>query len=231
LQCNKCGNALAEDATFCNQCGSSVQPAPPTVPEPEPPSVTVLIEPGAGVWAPAPESAAAPEEGGPAQIPSERAYSAPFVPSAAMPVVKPAFTARYAGFWRRFAAYWIDWFIFFSMELFIAAARGVPLSARQSMEPAEVAKGLLIGLLIGWLYAATFESSAWQATIGKRAMDIYVMDLQGRRISFVQASGRFFGKVISAIILGVGFIMIAFTERKQGLHDMLAGCLVVRRKE
>jgi uncharacterized RDD family membrane protein YckC len=99
------------------------------------------------------------------------------------------------------------------------------------MEPAEVAKGLLIGLLIGWLYAATFESSAWQATIGKRAMDIYVMDLQGRRISFVQASGRFFGKVISAIILGVGFIMIAFTERKQGLHDMLAGCLVVRRKE
>lgn len=231
MQCHNCGNALAEDATFCNHCGSSVQPAPPAVPEPEPPSVTVLIEPGAGVWAPAPESAATPEDGVPAPAPSERAYSTPFVTSAAMPAAQPAYSARYAGFWRRFAAYWIDWFIFFSIELFIAAARGVPLSARQTIEPAELAKGLLLGLLIGWLYAATFESSPWQATIGKRAMDIYVMDLRGRRISFAQASGRFFGKVVSAIILGIGFFMIAFTERKQGLHDLLAGCLVVRRQD
>jgi len=231
LQCHNCGNVLADDATFCNQCGSSVQPAPPAVPEPEPPSVTVLIEPGAGVWAPAPESAATPEESATAQTPPERAYAAPFVTAAVMPAAQPAFIARYAGFWRRFAAYWIDWFVFSAIQLFIAAARGVPLNAQQSMEPAEVAKGLLIGLLIGWLYAATFESSPWQATIGKRAMDIYVTNLQGHRLNFVQASGRFFGKVVSAIILGIGFFMIAFTERKQGLHDMLAGCLVVRRQD
>jgi len=230
LQCHKCGNALADDATFCNQCGSPVQPLPPAALEPEPPSVTVLIEPGAGVWAPAPESAARPEEGAPAPSPSEREYTAPFVTPAAVPAAQLAQIARYAGFWRRFAAYWIDWFIFFAIELFIAAARGVPLSARQSMEPAEVAKGLLIGLLIGWLYAATFESSPWQATIGKRAMDIYVTNLKGHRLNFLQASGRFFGKVVSAIILGIGFFMIAFTERKQGLHDLLAGCLVVRRQ-
>jgi len=208
-----------------------VQPAPPTVPEPEPPSVTVLIEPGAGVWAPAPESAATLEGSAPAPAPSERTYAPPFVTPAAMPAAQPAYSDRYAGFWRRFAAYWIDWFIFFAFELFIAAARGVPLSARQSMEPAEVAKGLLVGLLIGWLYAATFESSPWQATIGKRAMDIYVTNLKGHRLNFVQASGRFFGKVVSAIILGIGFFMIAFTERKQGLHDLLAGCLVVRRQD
>jgi uncharacterized RDD family membrane protein YckC len=188
-----------------------------------------LIEPGAGVWAPAPDAAATPEDGAPAPAPSERAYTAPFVTFAVMPSAQPAYSARYAGFWRRFAAYWIDWFIFFAIELFIAAARGIPLSAQQSLEPAEVAKGLLIGLLIGWLYAATFESSPWQATIGKRAMDIYVTNLKGHRLNFVQASGRFFGKVVSAIILGIGFFMIAFTERKQGLHDMLAGCLVVRR--
>jgi uncharacterized RDD family membrane protein YckC len=222
---------MAEDATFCNQCGSPVHPAPPAVPEPEPPSVTVLIEPGAGVWAPAPESAASPEASAPAQAPSERAYTAPFVTPAAMPAAQPAFAARYAGFWRRFAAYWIDWFIFFSIELFIAAARGIPLSARQTIEPAELAKNLLLGIFIGWLYAATFESSPWQATIGKRAMDVYVTDLKGRRLGFVQASGRFFGKIVSALILGIGFIMIAFTERKQGLHDLLAGCLVVRRQE
>ena len=62
-------------------------------------------------------------------------------------------------------------------------------------------------------------------------MDIYVTNLQGHRLNFVQASGRFFGKVVSAIILGIGFFMIAFTERKQGLHDLLAGCLVVRRQD
>ncbi len=231
MQCSKCGNPLAEDATFCNQCGNPVQPAPPATTEPEPPSVTVLIEPGAGVWAPAPDAAATPEETAPPAVPSDAAYSAPHVSPAAMPAAQPTFTARYAGFWRRFAAYWIDWFIFFSVELFIAAARGVPLNAQQAMEPAELAKGLLVGLFIGWLYAATLESSSWQATIGKRAMDIYVMDLKGRRLSFALASGRFFGKLISAIILGVGFIMIAFTERKQGLHDLLAGCLVVRRQE
>ena len=231
MQCNKCGSSLAEGATFCIQCGSSVQPEQPTVSESEPPSVTVLIEPGAGVWAPAPESAATPDEEVPAQASSERAYAAPFVTAAAIPAAQSAHVARYAGFWRRFAAYWIDWFVFFAIEIFIAAARGVPLNARQSMEPGEVAKGLLIGLLIGWLYAATFESSPWQATIGKRAMDIYVTNLQGHRLNFVQASGRFFGKVVSAIILGIGFFMIAFTERKQGLHDMLAGCLVVRRQE
>lgn len=231
MQCNKCGSPLAEDATFCNHCGSSVQPAPPVTPEPEPPSVTVLIEPGAGVWAPAPEAAAMPEESAPASAPSEPAYTAPLAPPAAMAAPQPAFTAPYAGFWRRFAAYWIDWFIFFSIELFIAAARGIPLSARQTIEPAELAKSLLLGLLIGWLYAATLESSPWQATIGKRAMDIYVTNLAGRRIGFVQASGRFFGKIISAIILGIGFFMIAFTQRKQALHDLLAGCLVVRRQK
>lgn len=148
-----------------------------------------------------------------------------------MPTAQPPFAAGYAGFWRRFAAYWIDWFVFFSIELFIAAARGIPLSTRQAMEPEELAKGLLLGLFLGWLYAASFESSPWQATIGKRAMDVYVTDLKGHRLSFAQASGRFFGKIVSALILGIGFIMIGFTGRKQALHDLLAGCLVVRRKE
>jgi uncharacterized RDD family membrane protein YckC len=148
-----------------------------------------------------------------------------------MPAAQPAYSARYAGFWRRFAAYWIDIFVFVSIELFINAARGIPLNSRQPTDPLEIAKGLFINLFIFWLYWAICESSPWQATIGKRAMDIYVTNLKGHRLSFVQASGRFFGKVISAMILGIGFFMIAFTERKQGLHDLLAGCLVVRRQD
>jgi uncharacterized RDD family membrane protein YckC len=208
-----------------------VQTAPPAVPEPEPPSVTVLIEPGAGVWAPAPDAAATPEEGAPAPAPSERAHTAPFVTPAAMPAAQPAYSARYAGFWRRFAALLIDWFVFSSIEIFIAAVRGIPLNARPSTEPEVVAKAFLINLVIFWLYWAISESSPWQATIGKRAMDVYVTDLKGRRIGFGQASGRFFGKIVSFLILGIGFLMIGFSGRKQALHDLLAGCLVVRRQD
>ncbi|HEV8384191.1 MAG TPA: RDD family protein [Candidatus Acidoferrales bacterium] len=193
--------------------------------------MTVLIEPGAGVWAPAPDAAAASEENAPVTTSSEPTYVPPAAPVAAVRAPQPVFAAAYAGFWRRFAAYWIDWFIFFSIELLIAFARGIPIGTRQNIEPQEFAKGLVVSLVIGWLYGAVLESSPWQATIGKRAMDICVTDLQGRRIGFAKASGRFFGKIISAMILGIGFIMIAFTERKQGLHDQLAGCLVIRRTE
>jgi uncharacterized RDD family membrane protein YckC len=72
------------------------------------------------------------------------------------------------------------------------------------------------------------ESSSAQATIGKRIMGLRVMDLEGQRIGFAQASGRFFGKIISGLILDIGFIMAGFTERKQALHDMIAGTLVVK---
>jgi uncharacterized RDD family membrane protein YckC len=65
--------------------------------------------------------------------------------------------------------------------------------------------------------------------LGKKALGLEVTDLQGRRISFARATGRFFGRIISGLILAIGFIMAGFTERKQALHDILAGCLVIRR--
>ena len=78
--------------------------------------------------------------------------------------------------------------------------------------------------MASWLYWALMESSAWQATLGKKLFGLKVTDLQGRRISFARASGRYFGKIVF-----VGFIMVAFTEKKQALHDMIAGCLVVKK--
>jgi uncharacterized RDD family membrane protein YckC len=83
----------------------------------------------------------------------------------------------------------------------------------------------LIGLAAGWLYYALLESSARQATLGKRAVGIVVSDLNGRRVSFGRATGRFFGKTVSSILMA-GYIMAAFTEKKQGLHDMMAGTVV-----
>ena len=89
--------------------------------------------------------------------------------------------------------------------------------------------GNIIGVILGWLYSALFESSPQQATLGKMALGIKVTDLHGNPISFGKATGRHFGKIISGLILFIGFIMVAFTERKQGLHDMMAGCLVVNK--
>ena len=97
--------------------------------------------------------------------------------------------------------------------------------------PAEIIVGLLIWgfiVLIPWLYSAYQESSESQATIGKRMLGIRVTDLSGNRISFGQATGRHFGKILSSLICSIGFIMAGFTEKKQALHDMLASTLVVR---
>ena len=87
----------------------------------------------------------------------------------------------------------------------------------------------MLGLLMAWLYYALLESSKLQGTLGKVALNIRVTDLGGRRISFARASGRFFGRVLSNLTLGIGYLIQVFTQRRQALHDLLAGTLVVRR--
>lgn len=136
---------------------------------------------------------------------------------------------HYAGFWLRFAAYIIDYLVLFVPSFIIGFILGITVAA--SGGPRQIANmlGNILGFLIGWIYYATMESSQWQATVGKRAVGIKVTDLNGERIPFGKASGRFFGKIISGLILGIGFFMIGFTEKKQGLHDMMAGCLVVKK--
>jgi uncharacterized RDD family membrane protein YckC len=84
--------------------------------------------------------------------------------------------------------------------------------------------------LIALAYFAGFESSSMQATPGKRAMGLVVSDAQGRRISVLRAVGRYFAKILSSMIMFIGFIMVAFTARKQGLHDMICSTLVVHGK-
>ena len=87
-----------------------------------------------------------------------------------------------------------------------------------------------ISMLIQWLYHAYLESGEKQATWGKQALGLYVTDLMGSPVTFGRASGRFFAKIVTGMIpLGIGYIMAAFTERRQALHDMIASCLVLRR--
>ena len=130
----------------------------------------------------------------------------------------------YAGFWRRFAAWILDGLLLSIVTLPFTLQVGGDAAA----EAARTSVAGTISTVVGWLYYALMESSAKQATVGKMALGIIVTDLEGRRIGFGRATGRYFAKILSALILGIGFLMAAFTERKQGLHDMVASTLVVK---
>lgn len=162
-------------------------------------------------------------------------------PVAAAPVAAPVAAGggavTYAGFWRRVVAYVVDGLlvgVVMTVLIFVFAAGAIGGIAAGSPEAAAAAFGL-IGLLnlasiIGmWLYFALMESSPAQGTLGKIAVGLVVTDLEGRRIGFGRATGRFFGKILSGLVFAIGFLMAGFTERKQGLHDMLASTLVVNK--
>jgi len=83
---------------------------------------------------------------------------------------------------------------------------------------------------VRWLYYAFSESSSWQATLGKKMLNLTVTDTDGQPISFARASGRYFSRFITSLIpLAIGYILAGFTEKKQAIHDMIASCLVLRK--
>jgi uncharacterized RDD family membrane protein YckC len=173
-------------------------------------------------------------------------YSAPAAPLQSLPQTTAAALEDYAGFWKRVGAYILDAIILYFPNLLIQKMMGVDAAQATLMQAATNAAGdphlmlvaqqnfyatmwpaLLLGLVIYWVYFAVCESSAWQATIGKLALGIRVTDLQGHRISFMRALGRYPAKMLSGIILCIGFLMVAWTQRKQGLHDFMVGTLVL----
>ena len=134
-------------------------------------------------------------------------------PAGAVPA---AGSFRYGGFWERFVAIIID-------TVILTVATGVVAAGT-------FGAGVALGFVAPWLYEAFMMSSEWQATVGKRVMSLTVTDLEGKRITFARATGRHFAKYISVFLLGIGFIIAAFTARKQALHDMIAETLVIRRQ-
>jgi uncharacterized RDD family membrane protein YckC len=148
---------------------------------------------------------------------------------------------HYAGFWLRLFAIVIDsavlsivlWPLMFWMFLragLITVPPGEPLGQEEIMQRAGTifAVEAMVFVVVG-LYYSLMESSPWQATLGKRALRLQVTDLQGRRISFGRATGRYFAKIVSGLTLSIGYLMAGFTQRKQALHDIIAECLVVRK--
>ncbi|MGC2696965.1 MAG: RDD family protein [Candidatus Angelobacter sp.] len=158
-------------------------------------------------------------------------------------VYAPAPVSPYGGFWIRLLAHIIDHIavsivtVPLYLILVLPAALRIATEAERNGEPSPEMIMSIVGagstfiilVLVGlWLYEALLTSSSWQGTIGKRVLHLKVTDEAGNRISFGRATGRFFGKILSQMIMYIGYIMIAFTDRKRGLHDMLAGTLVMK---
>lgn len=157
---------------------------------------------------------------------------------------------KYAGFWLRFAAYIIDQFVIGVAGFIIAVpiilgiiAFGLNLDGIKTLSDFLTHEGLLlVGGIIGmvmlailfsivmkWLYYALMESSKFGGTLGKMAVSIKVVDMEGNRITFGRATGRYFSRIITNMTLLIGYIIAGFTEKKQALHDLIASCLVVQK--
>jgi uncharacterized RDD family membrane protein YckC len=211
VYCSKCGSEISSATAFCPTCGQVVTVLASTAASPS--AMTI------GPIPPTPMALASAGYGG----------------------------VAYAGFWLRFVAYIIDGvvsglaFLLLLIPLFLLTGAGAALSKISSGEDIsdDVATFLGLGFLFGffgiiflvsWLYYALSESSPWQATLGKKMLNLKVTDMTGQPISFGRASGRFFARIISHMIpLAIGYIIAGFTEKKQAIHDMIASCLVLRK--
>ena len=129
---------------------------------------------------------------------------------------------RYAGFWIRLLAYILD--------AIVLGAITYPLVRVLSSMGIGDGSSNILSIAISWMYFAVFESSEWMASPGKKVLGLIVTDEQGMKISIGRATRRYLAKIVSGLILGIGFIMIAFTARKQGLHDKIFHTLVLRTK-
>lgn len=157
---------------------------------------------------------------------------------------------KYAGFWLRVAAYLIDSLVMSAGGLLIAipviiGIVGFAVGLEGVENPEDILEsgrwmyiggiiGLillasLLGLVMGWLYYALMESSKYGGTLGKIAVGIKVVDMNGNKVTFGKATGRYFSRIVTNMTLFVGYIMAGFTEKKQALHDIIAGCLVITR--
>lgn len=201
--CSRCGSGVADGTSFCAACGQPV-----------------------------------------AGVPAGPISSAPVVSTPVIAAGAP--NVAYAGFWLRFVAYLIDSAVVGAAFLVVVLV-SIPVfgigylqqlvSGLQNSEPdfspalIFVIFDLIFAISVAtWLYYAFMESSTRQGTLGKMAMGLTVTDMQGQRVTFGRATGRFFAKIITGLVpLGIGYIMAGFTAKRQALHDMIASCLVMRR--
>ena len=165
-------------------------------------------------------------------FPEANPYAAPTSRVTAFHAMPGGRAIGYAGFFRRFVAAMIDLtLISVAAAVYVFALLALVL-AIPSTDPTVAAAVFMAGYallcVLGAAYFVVMESSSMQATLGKAAMGLRVVDLYGRRISVMRSLGRYSGKVISSLPFMLGYVLAAFSEKRQALHDMMAGTLVVR---
>jgi uncharacterized RDD family membrane protein YckC len=209
MYCSKCGANVSEGAAFCSTCGQPMATTPPVTPPSAAPILTA-----SPAYAP----------------PAQTSWQAP-----------AARAVAYAGFWLRFVAWFIDRIVLQFAGSIITLPFAASIGIRELMRThpsspedfiplfENMRKFFLVIVVLEWLYYALLESSAWRATLGKKALGLEVTDLGGARITFGRATGRYFARYISFFTLGIGYIMAGLTQKKQALHDMIAGTLVIRK--
>ncbi len=199
MYCSKCGKKTDDSGRYCQWCGADLKATPPK---------PLLRRKVAGIR-----------------------------------------TEEFAGPGRRFIAFIIDIVFVIIIDIFVMGVagltegvrmayqmlRGYPVTDRYgdvvtSVLPTPVIYSFaVLIILVPWLYFAFLDSSKNQATLGKIATRVAVTDMNGSRITFARSTLHFFAMYLSAFIFFVGFIIIPFTRQKQGLHDVIAGCLMFRQ--
>jgi len=199
--CPKCGKETDASGKFCQWCGADIESVP---------AKPVIVTPQE-------EEEEAPEVG------------------------------VYGGLGRRFIAFIVDIILILIFDIVAVSVLGMIRGLQNLVfylqgQPVEsltvdgttaalfgsiiAAYGFAI-ILVPWIYFAGFESSRSQATPGKLLMKIVVTDLEGNKPTFARVTLRHFAKIISTLLIFTGFLAIGFTQKKQGFHDKIAGCLVL----
>jgi uncharacterized RDD family membrane protein YckC len=230
LFCQKCGELNDSQAQFCRKCGA--------------PQASGVHIPSAAPVVPAINAAAAApayESGGALTSPVPQPHLDGTVAVAGQALNIGRMFRGYAGFWIRFLAVLIDAavlsIVIVPLWIFVFVAMGAASSIQSASRNPEAAVAVMMTFMplimlaavgANWLYEALLTSSSKQGTLGKMALGLKVVDKNGNRLSFLHATGRHFAKIINGFTFYIGFIMAGFTERKQGLHDLIAGTCVVK---
>lgn len=139
----------------------------------------------------------------------------------------------YADFLPRVGAYLLDGLfcgvLGLILQVGLAMMFGLVSGGEEGAMAAGSGLGSLLTLLLTLFYFVGYETSDKQGTWGKQIVGIKVTDLHGRRISTGQAVGRFFAKIITNLTCGIGYLLPLFTDRKQTLHDLICGCLALKK--
>jgi uncharacterized RDD family membrane protein YckC len=250
MNCPKCKAEMPDQAIYCIQCGAKL----PEHDHPGPVGTRGGRRGASGSAADAAVEAAPPEQGqGPEEgvvIGGFRFADAAAQPGSGQGAGPGGFSGKtfpggvgggpgtewtppagYASPMQRLGAFVLDFLFLGAGTFFLTFVVALVMPRLLESEGGLLAVGNLLPFALALLYYAGLESSRFQATPGKLVLGFKVTDLCGRRISFSRATGRHFAKILSGLLFFLGYAMIFFTRRRQGLHDMLAGCVAVGRVE